>query len=263
MTLREGEHLVAVGGPELGAAGREAGLIVRDSLLVLVPGPRVLTAWLFRAPIAGTVVENIIVNGTGGLSIDASRVGNDTSRGDRYGSFDKPWDVATGRWPTNLVLVHGRECLRAGTKRVQATSIAKGASLQAVRRSGVHAEAKGHQTIGRAQPVTGHGDGDGLETVVAWQCAPGCPVALLDGQSGFTESVGGPIRQNGSSWKCSNQTGTYDRICDRGGASRFYPQFASFDECLTWLARLVSGARTEEASWRRSDNLRVRPVILF
>lgn len=46
----------------------------------------------------------------------------------------------------------------------------------------------------------------------------------LDRQSGITVSQGGPISQSGSSWKCANQSETYERIQDSGGASRFFKQ---------------------------------------
>jgi DNA modification methylase len=71
-----------------------------------------------RKPLVGTVAANVLAYGTGALNIDASRVGDDTSRGDRYnakapggshsmqiaGPRDEPWAVPAGRWPTNVVL---------------------------------------------------------------------------------------------------------------------------------------------------------------
>mgnify|MGYP001000701609 FL=1 len=88
----------------------------------------------------------------------------------------------SGRWPANLVLSHAEGCVCVGTKRVKATSI-HGDDV-AVRRSGVHAEAGGHQTIGREQPVSGYADADGKESVADWRCVEGCPVAELDRHSG-------------------------------------------------------------------------------
>jgi hypothetical protein len=71
-----------------------------------------------RKPLIGTVAANVLAHGTGALNIDACRVGEDTSRGDRYngkapggshsmqiaGARDEPWAVAPGRWPSNVVL---------------------------------------------------------------------------------------------------------------------------------------------------------------
>lgn len=81
---------------------------------------------LCRKPIEEkTIAENVVKWGCGGLNIDACRVGNDTSRGDRYhgkpaGTEDNQyfqglnskslWKVPTGRWPANLILSHHQEC---------------------------------------------------------------------------------------------------------------------------------------------------------
>ena len=251
--MKPGEHIVVVGGPEIGVAGREAGLHVRDSILVFLPGPRVMVAWLFRAPLEGTVVETVLGAGTGGVNVDGCRVFTDWSdrpdswkagghaaapKGLKY--LDRIGGIgvtchASGRWPTNLVLVHGPGCRRAGTRKVTSSSDGTGNYQR-----GESADRQFNQC--GATAVTNYKGVDGKETVASWECEPSCPVALLDGQSGPSKASGGPIKQNGSSWKCSNQTGTYERICDEGGASRFYPQFASFAECLAWLGRLVGEA---------------------
>ena len=128
-----------IGGPEVGRVGREAGFIVRDSLLVLLPGPYVMTAWLFRAPLEGTVVENVFCQGAGGLNVDACRVGfmSETDRASAFpggkvtsrkvtggglgcgykeherGGFESEQSTL-GRWPTNLVLVHDDGCQALG-----------------------------------------------------------------------------------------------------------------------------------------------------
>lgn len=72
---------------------------------------------------------------------------------------------------------------------------------------------RGHQTIGREQPVRGYADEDGQEAIPAWECVSACPVGLLDGQSGG--------------------------YGDSGGASRFFPQLRDEDELLAWLTRLT------------------------
>jgi hypothetical protein len=83
---------------------------------------------LARKPVAGTVAANVVEHGTGALNIDATRVGNDTSRGDRYrgkapggghgpvdvgGLREHPWEVPVGRWPSNVVLTHSATCADA------------------------------------------------------------------------------------------------------------------------------------------------------
>ena len=86
-------------------------------------GTALKPAWepivLARKPLAGTVAQNVLEYGTGALNIDGCRVGDDTSRGERYngkapggshgdgltgGPRAEPWDAPAGRWPPNVVL---------------------------------------------------------------------------------------------------------------------------------------------------------------
>jgi hypothetical protein len=71
-----------------------------------------------RKPLIGTVAENVLTHGTGGLNIDGSRIGTDTERGTRYngkpplggktdyhvGGQEDVWHVKAGRWPANVIL---------------------------------------------------------------------------------------------------------------------------------------------------------------
>jgi site-specific DNA-methyltransferase (adenine-specific) len=75
-----------------------------------------------RKPLIGTVAENVLTHGTGGLNIDASRIGRkdgDVSSGgygnggigmgavglDQGEGKDAQWQTSTsGRWPANLIL---------------------------------------------------------------------------------------------------------------------------------------------------------------
>ena len=71
-----------------------------------------------RKPLIGTVAENVLTHGTGGLNIDGSRIGTDTERGNRYngkpplggktdhhgGGREDVWQVKAGRWPSNVIL---------------------------------------------------------------------------------------------------------------------------------------------------------------
>ena len=76
-----------------------------------------------------------------------------------------------------------------------------------------------------------HGDEDGTETVAAWNCALGCPVAGLDAQSGVSKSTGGrTVTRSGGgnvgSGKTSEKSWSNDDpgFGDTGGASRFFKQ---------------------------------------
>jgi site-specific DNA-methyltransferase (adenine-specific) len=71
-----------------------------------------------RKPLVGTVAENVLTWGVGGLNIDGSRIGTDTERGTRYngkpplggktdyhgGGREDVWHVKAGRWPANIIL---------------------------------------------------------------------------------------------------------------------------------------------------------------
>jgi hypothetical protein len=204
-----------------------------------------------RKPLIGTVARNVLEHGTGALNIDATRIWTADKLGggaekdeqsEAREGWDRPWrnDLeaqaahaarvrenvqraeSLGRWPANVILSHTEDCVQVGTRRVKGTSIPRESPMEAVRRSGVHAAAKGHQTIGRVQPVTGHADADGKETIERYACVPDCPVRMLDAQTG-----------------------------DSGGASRFfYTAKASRAECNAGLDEELPGLeRYVNSTW--------------
>ena len=70
---------------------------------------------LIRKPLSGTVAQNVLEHGTGGLNIDGCRVGDEsTMRSNRApigynGNKTATYDVAgsdKGRWPANVILDH-------------------------------------------------------------------------------------------------------------------------------------------------------------
>ena len=245
--------------------GFARGLEHRDTLMCLMPGPSCLLLHLFRVPLAcSTVAGQVLATGTGALWIDGSRVrtspqdakamerATTPGSGRMYasespiGTFVRssssgPLDTTKGRWPPNLLLVHHPECRDQGVRRVK--GIVAGNTV-ATRRSGVHAGAKGHQTIGREQAVNHYADPDGLETVQAWLCVEGCPVGLLDRQSGVSESAvrrgdeGEHLDPSKRNWRFKRAQGGFT---DTGGASRFFPGFTDLAECLVWVDRLING----------------------
>jgi len=208
-----------------------------------------------RKPLNGTVAQNALKHGTGALNIERSRVhfegeqdqeaafpgGALTSRKVVGGGLGCGWKVhqreafratqPTGRWPANLVLEHKPGCRRTGTKRVTGTSGSASKPGVAVRKSGVHSKAGGHNAVGAGLPRTGHAEGDGLETTDAWECVPGCPVAALDEQSGLCLVSGSaktgkrPTAECGFGWSGGTKVGCGSLHNDSGGASRFYKQF--------------------------------------
>jgi hypothetical protein len=146
---------------------------------------------LARKPLAGTVAGNVLAHGTGGLNIDATRVGTSKDvpasprravQGPAYGDLSKDpgtgsgWDRNVGRWPSNVVLSHAPEC---------------GADDD-------------------PQP-----------------CPPGCAVAELDAQSEGTRAAkaSGTGSRSRSEFFGLGVTEVANRFNDSGGASRFFPVF--------------------------------------
>lgn len=106
---------------------------VRDTILILLPGPKTLLVALHREDLDGTVVDTVLKHGCSGINIDACRIRHanpeDFARHkamvDRLkaqgGSRTQSWknssdlsgasEVSTaGRWPPNVLLVHGPGC---------------------------------------------------------------------------------------------------------------------------------------------------------
>jgi DNA modification methylase len=160
-----------------------------------------------RKPLIGTVAENVLEHGTGGINVDGCRIegavpsvpqpllraGSEVDAG--LGAADGrngEMSSAAGRWPANVVLSHLEEC----------------------------------------EPPAGYVDADGTETIEAWNCAPGCPVAELDAQS--ERLVSGPESDKGHRRNADadaqrnayggfkGQTATGVLYGDSGGASRFF-----------------------------------------
>ena len=197
---------------------------------------------VLRKPCAeSTVAANVLRYGTGALNIGESRIGNWQTRLDpacnkgatgraRFNTLGPVnttgytnSETKNGRWPANLVLQHLDGCVQDGVKKVKVI--------------GATEHRKEHGTKGlmgwEGQPHTGFRDPDGTETVAAWACAEGCPVAGLDGQSGISQSASGVVkyvRAETSGWRerggsfTPGHTWEAQAYGDKGGASRFFKQ---------------------------------------
>jgi len=190
-----------------------------------------------QKPYEGKPIECITATGAGALWIDGARIagmagdgrwGRGVERPDR-GPFSSGQEVyqadsqhPAGRWPANFALCHTPECRRVGERRVRPTG-GRGPC-----------ERDCEMMLGQmrnSDTTTGSVDPDGLETVAAWECAPGCPAAALDAQAG--EGGGGKyrpptarVRNNGiglgTSDRRSGSSSAPDNYGDTGGASRFF-----------------------------------------
>ena len=186
-----------------------------------------------RKPLSeGTVANNVLKWGTGGLNIDGSRIGTGTGekktvnypdiRGDNYQQGKESYAergtverevVDQGRWPANIILSHTELCNPTGQTLKNKTSAGKRTA-----------------TFGTQDTQSG-GDGSGgwsgyeYETEV-YECVEGCPVKLLDEQSGTSKSTRSELTSNpgtvyGAGKGLPSHTGIYGHN-DSGGASRFF-----------------------------------------
>jgi site-specific DNA-methyltransferase (adenine-specific) len=185
-----------------------------------------------RKPLMGTVAENVLTHGTGGLNIDASRIGyaseydkkhqEDIRKGSGtfFGGNGESKSEQTsmqGRWPANLILSHAESCQPTGKTIKSKTGAGKRTA-----------------TFGTQDTQSG-GDGSGgwsgyeYETEV-YECVEGCPVKTLDEQSGTSKSgKPGVIRNtnthnvnaygDGIGARAGESRGEFG---DSGGASRFF-----------------------------------------
>ncbi len=185
-----------------------------------------------RKPIRGTVAENFLEHGVGGIHVAATRLGTNAGwsypngRGGQgwHGvdglakNLDEPMEATDGRWPANVILSHLPECEVIGEVEVASDGHWPGAR-------------PGSAAV--AGPV-GHAGQDGLderasrgEVVEVFECAAGCPVAELDAQTGVLKAGGGltgtePSSPFGGPVYGEMGRRTWTGYGDRGGASRFF-----------------------------------------
>lgn len=196
---------------------------------------RVIT--LARKPLVGSVADNVLRHGTGGLNIEASRIGtqgeklqggaggllSDIRDNTPYPEGHEFVQAEGGRWPANIILEHRPECRQVGTKKVKNPGgVPK--TLERVPRVAYGQETR--MPEGYVHPH--YFDQDGLEEVPAWECAPDCPVKALDEQSGLSFSSGGGLNRDGNNAETiyGAQSGHAKinnvGLGDTGGASRFF-----------------------------------------
>lgn len=229
---------------------------------------------LVRKPFNGTLIKNYATHGTGGLNIDACRVSyaseedfeNHKAQVEsiqaRGGSMEESWKNASdlsgasdanplGRWPGNLLLQHDPECQEIGSKKIGANptwdtpnrtteSLFTGKEVSRVR----HAETSKDFHHQQGNPI-------GEETVRVYQCVEGCPVRLMDQQSGQLTSgkmVAGTKRATSGGYGGGMpDVISRDTIGDTGTASRFFAQFEieDFDLDPFWYGPKPSRAQKD------------------
>lgn len=202
-----------------------------------------------RKPLSeGGVAGNVLAHGTGAINIAACRIstGDNLNGGaskDRKAS-DSVWvkhggrihsyagrdyEPPPGRWPANVVLSHSEGCELVGERQVDS--------------DGHFPSSRGASGYGSAEP---HSNGGGLkgqdglkerhlagEVVEVWDCVEGCPVRMLDEQTGVLRSGDPTVIGGSGSDGYGNRSaafGVENRKAgtpivgygDAGGGSRFF-----------------------------------------
>jgi hypothetical protein len=251
--LLSGAHAIVFGSHRIALDAEDVGFEVRDCLACF--GPQRHQIWLLRKPCSeATVAAQVLATGTGAIWIDGCRVagpGNVTfqrqpgerDRGQyRTGTVAGPQvPTSLGRWPANAVWVHLPGCRNVGTRKVPGhQGYPNGPGGKSFQYS---SDKRGVEV--RPDAWAGHADADGLETIAAWECAPGCSVAALDRQSGPLKSGGYPpaggMRTQVSTYGKPSQYKDPAFGSSEGTASRFFPQFKDDAELDCWLLRLILG----------------------
>ena len=188
------------------------------------------------------VASNVLLHSCGAVAVDATRVegapsvpGSDGAKGadsvvympglNATASRRAAAYIAnppSGRWPANLVLQHREGCQQVGERSIKAPGAKTNTKHTNLKEGRVFVFNSTHRS------EVCHRDPDGRETVAAWDCETGCPVAALDSQSGDLAPQGGQkkVDTGDKSFLGTGHGGAPDSTFygDRGGASRFFKQ---------------------------------------
>jgi len=176
-----------------------------------------------RKPLEGTVANNVLKWGTGGINIDATRIGTEertdkiTENGFGANFMDDGWQpsgktyekTVTGRFPSNVMFSHADECVEVGV--VQDS----------------YAINKTEEWSGFGQKERPDYESESKTVdVPIYECVEGCPVKELDEQSGIRPGGAYPAKRGqavNTSFASGQETvGGARQMGDTGGASRFF-----------------------------------------
>jgi site-specific DNA-methyltransferase (adenine-specific) len=177
-----------------------------------------------RKPLEGTVANNVLTHGVGGLNIDESRVGNEKvsihhapkgtfAGGDYDRGSDTNYYEAEGRWPANVIL----ECTCENPKVKDNTNTPYNYNDNEYKVDGF---------ITNIKPNAPSNYNDTNSGVI--HTDPNCPCYILDQQSGKLNKQGKCKTDNKSGWQNEYVGGTDVNAVERklyldeGGASRFF-----------------------------------------
>ena len=126
--LDPGAYVIVIADDKTASVARNTGFEIRDTIAILSSQPQRI-ALVLRKPLLATVAEQILTTETGAINIEDCRVGTSggtkrngqvpypkkaDGREDRTHSWARTGhdiiELDAGRWPPNLVLVHGTSC---------------------------------------------------------------------------------------------------------------------------------------------------------
>lgn len=190
---------------------------------------------LARKPLENglSIAENVLKWGTGAININGCRVGNEVRTMPIFSNDTKKdqttfnlntniqhhrEETSQGRFPANLIMSHHPDCCFNGMKKI------KGQIDKPTNRTqfeGTWNETNTGLRNNTNLSKEGYGDENGEETVEDWTCVDGCPIKIMDNQSGESKSSDTKRNRNtiGSFGMPNDNTPEYR---DSGGASRFF-----------------------------------------
>ena len=194
-----------------------------------------------RKPLQGSVVDNILKHGTGGINIDGCRIGTGgdvplfqkgrhfNNSPTSYGTGRTGEMSTKGRFPSNVILEHKPECRSLGFQQTKGNRVDTRPDGDGGRDD---------KTQWRIRPTNatkrGYADENGMETVEQWECVEGCPVHHLDLQSGISNSTAHKRGSGGGGThigQLRHRPNSVRGPTDSGGASRFFRQIQVEPDC--------------------------------
>jgi len=165
------------------------------------------------------------------LRIEENRIGTEARSNPPKGKPSEGWGhqnkgeprECTGRWPANFALSHDDACTSSGTRKVKTSDPRR---ADGTVHGGLGQGTGRYDGNTRPEGIEGHGygDADGTETAEAWRCVEGCPVRVLDEQSGERRSAGNYPTTYSNSSGYGGSVGKVQGVLysDAGTASRFF-----------------------------------------
>lgn len=188
-----------------------------------------------QKPTDGKMVLNVEKWGVGAVNVDGCRIDTDDTRfydpvaygqkhasGGYAGGLEKLKteyvNPPNGRWPANLILGHSEDCECVGEKRIKGSGWSKSGSGE---NKNICMSGQNYTRPPKKDTFT---DETGMKTVAEWRCIDGCPIKMLDKQSGNCKSKRGKDSSGYGIYGSNIKTHGATTPNDEGGASRFFYQ---------------------------------------